>query len=153
MGGAALSRHRGLRATGGSGMNGDMSLVPLNRAWPLLALTLVGCPKHDDSADPPALGATAEKAAKACHEFVDASAAMLLRTCEGNYTEDELKAELEGQFEERFGGGCDAADGLRDETIFYEECLPGIDAMMECLAEMKAALPESCHDQLQFEAE
>lgn len=112
-----------------------------------LALALSGCPvEHDDGGEPPPLGGSPEAAAKACHDFVQRAAAMLQRTCEGNYTLEELEAELEGQF----GGGCDEADGLRDEKSFREECLPGLDAMMDCLAEQRAALPAACNDQLQF---
>lgn len=116
-----------------------------------LARALAGCPvEHDDGGEPPPLGGTPDAAAKACHDFVQRAAAMLQRTCESNYTLEELEADLESSFEAKFGGGCDAADGLRDEKSFREECLPGLDAMMECLADQKAALPAACNDQLQF---
>lgn len=118
------------------------------------ALALAGCPvEHDEGGEPPPLGGTPEAAAKACHDFVQRAAAMLQRTCESNYTLEELEADLESSFEAKFGGGCDEADGLRDEKSFREECLPGLDAMMDCLADQKTALPAACNDQLQFIAE
>ena len=122
---------------------------------PLFALLLSGCPvEHEEGAAQPELGGTPEAAVKACHDFVSHAAAMMQRTCDANATLDELEADLESQFESSYGdGGCDGADGIRDEAEFYEACLPGLDAMEDCLADREAALPEACGDQLQFVAE
>jgi hypothetical protein len=132
-----------------------MPRMRLIRVSPLFALLLMGCPKdREEGAAQPELGGTPEAAVKACHDFVSHAAAMMQRTCDANETLEELEAELESQFESSYGdGGCEGADGLRDEMSFYEACLPGLDTMEDCLADREAALPEACGDQLQFIAE
>jgi hypothetical protein len=123
----------------------------LIRLCPVLALALAGCPvEHEDGAAQPELGGTPAEAVKACHDFVSHAAAMMQRTCDANASLDELEAELESQFASKYDGGCDRADGLRDSTSFYDECLPGLDAMEDCLADRQAAMPEACSQQLQF---
>ena len=126
----------------------------LHAAAPLVALALAGCPvEHAPGGEPEPLGSDQDKAVQACKDFVQHAAEMLQRTCEPNESVEDLAAVLEGQFEERYGGGCEAADGVRDLDAFYGDCLPAMDATETCLTDRSEALPEACSNQLQFVAE
>jgi len=117
----------------------------------LAAFPLAGCSVEDEGiASTPTLGGTGTKARQACTHFVDHAAAMLQRTCAPEYSVEDLKDELESSFESRFGTGCAGSVGLRDELSFYQDCLPGLDAMNTCPEDGAGAMPEECGDQLQF---
>lgn len=115
----------------------------------VLSLGLLGCPpEHDDSRDPPELGATPARAVEACQDYVAAAGALIDRACpEGaESTAEELAAHIEAAMP----GPCTEADGIRDEASFRQDCLPALDDAEACPDGEAYTLPEACRDQLQF---
>ena len=47
------------------------------------------------------------------------------------------------------GQGCAGADQVRDSQQFYNDCLPGLDAL-SCTDLKAGALPASCTDQIEY---
>lgn len=109
------------------------------RAW-LGILAASGCGDDGPDCD----NADNTGACEACVDLV-ATAAERCADC-GFASREECESQLKAGLP---SGGCEGADGVRDEESLYAECLPGLE-VISCDDFLSGILDASCMDQIQY---
>lgn len=112
----------------------------MRAAVPLIVIVLVAGIAGCDTAITPA--------ERACNAYLDTFADKAANECElGSY--EEVRAAVMDQFTDLGVESCADFVAVDDEYEFYNECLPGIEAMT--CEELDEALPDACNGQLLYQ--